>query len=428
MRHHTFFFVLACSIGLVAVAEPPNLVLLSVDTLRTDFLGCYGCEWDISPHIDTFAENALLFEDVLCETPLTAPSFAAMFTSRYPRMVGVTRNGLCVSKGVPLVAERIRDAGYYTFAVQSNWTLKGKLSGLDRGFEVYDDSYNRRRWGFYKGERDAEGVTRITMELLEKRPDGKPFFAWIHFSDPHAPYHYHKEFSPTKQSLYKLNKNERTRVKYASEVAYTDHYIGKVLDALPKNTIVVFAADHGESLYEHGYVGHGRNLHQPSTHVPLMIQAPGVSPDRSAAPVGNMDIGPTLLGLLGIGRMPGMLGCDILNDTIPSDRTRFMETYGGAVPKVPGMKQLLRATSPVQQSAVKKGYKLICSANRPDALYCLPDDNGEERNIIAHNGEWDKILNDLLKSWNKTYARGTETANPLTEEDLDMLKSLGYIE
>ncbi len=413
---------------ITAKAEKPNIVLISVDTLRADFLGCYGCKWNISPNIDTFAKTALLFENVQCEIPLTAPSFAAMFTSRYPRMAGVTRNGLHLDDTVPVITECIRNAGYYTFAVQSNWTLKGRLCGLNRGFDVYEDDYEQRRWAFYKGERNAEGVADIALKLLKMRPADKPFFAWIHFSDPHAPYHYHRDFSPVKANFYKLERKEQTRVKYASEVAYADHHIGRVLEALPQNTIVVFAADHGESLHEHGYVGHGRDLHQPSTRVPLMVCSPNIEAGRTSVPVGNIDVGPTLLGLLGMEKLPGMLGYDLLNENIPDGRSRFMETYGGAVPGLPGMKQLLEATSPTYQSIIRNGYKLILPADRQPLLFFLPDDPDEKRNLAGHQPDRKKALLELLNFWNTTYLRGQEKPVTLKEEDLETLKSLGYIE
>jgi len=428
MSFRSGIFIVILLVGLPVFAGKPNLVLLSVDTLRADFLGCYGCEWDISPHIDAFAETALVFENAQCEIPLTAPSFAAMFTSRHPRMVGVTRNGLKLDNGIPVITERIRNAGYHTFAVQSNWTLKGKLCGLNRGFDVYNDDYEQRRWGFYKGERGAEDVARIALELLKQRPQDKPFFAWIHFSDPHAPYHCHREYSPVKKSLYKMDRREQARVKYASEVAYADYYIGEVLKAFPENTIVLFAADHGESLYEHGYLGHGRDLHQPCMRVPMMIRAPGVAPGRTCAPVGNMDVGPTLLALTGLDVIPGMLGYNIVADSIPTDRARFMETYGGAVPELPGMKLLLEATSPTYQSVIQEGYKLICPADRPPALYFLPDDPDEKRNQAGRNPDKMKELESLLAEWDKNCGKRASITIDLLEEDREALKSLGYIE
>ncbi len=420
--------ILVIVISVSAHGEPPNLVLLSVDTLRADFLGCYGCKWDISPNIDALAEKSLVFDDAQCETPLTGPSFAAMFTSRYPRMVGATRNGMRVSDDVPLVAERIRDAGYHTFAAQSNWTLRGRLSGLDRGFDVYDESFGQRRWGFYKGERRAEELAHAALELLEQRPEDKPFFAWIHFTDPHAPYRHRRGFGPVSGNFYRMERDERVRIRYASEVAYTDYHIGKVLEALPENTIIVFVADHGESLYEHGYLGHGRNIHSPSMHVPLMVRAPQATPGRSSAPVQALDIGPTLLGLLGIAALPGMLGRDIINNDIPADRPRFMETYGGAVPRLPGAKQFLRETSPRYQGVIQDGYKLIRPANRPPMLFHVSEDPGENRNVIAHNPTLHDALAALLDLWEETHPPGEENLVDLTDEDMEALESLGYIQ
>ncbi len=426
MLFRSFFFI-ALLLASFAGADRPNLVLLSVDTLRADFLGCYGGEWDITPNIDALAEESLLFEDAQCETPLTGPSFAAMFTSRYPRMVGAMRNGMRVTDDVTLVAEHIRDAGYHTFAAQSNWTLRGRLSGLDRGFAVYDESFEQRRWGILKGERRAEDLAKTALHLLAERPEDKPFFAWIHFTDPHAPYRHRRGFGPGVRNIYRMEREERVRVRYASEVAYTDHYIGKILEALPDNTLILFVADHGESLYEHGYLGHGRNIHQPSMHVPLMVRAPQASPGRSGAPVQTLDVGPTLLGLLGLPPLPGMLGRDIVNEEIPDDRPRFMETYGGAVPRIPGAKQFLRETSPLYQAVIQNGYKLIRPANRPSMLFYLPDDPGEDRNIIARNQALHGELNALLDLWEETHPRGTENVVDLTDEDMQALESLGYM-
>ncbi len=326
------------------------------------------------------------------------------------------------------MTERIRAAGYHTFAVQSNWTLRGRLSGLNRGFDVYEESFQQRRWGFYKGERRAEEVTRVALEKLAKLPENKPFYGWVHFTDPHAPYRYRSQFSPVSGGLRRLNREERVRVKYASEVAYTDHHIAKVLEALPDNTIVVFVSDHGESLYEHDYLGHGRYIYHNCMRVPLMVRAPGLAPGRVSLPVQTLDIAPTLLALLGLAPTPGMLGRNILSSDISADRPRFMETYGGAVPRLPGIRQLMRDTSPAHQGVVREGWKLIRSANRPAALYYLPDDPGELRNLHAAHPENHDALDQLLNLWDDAHPSGRENAAELSDEDLEALQSLGYID
>ena len=419
-------------IGLVflctcAAGDMPNVVLLSVDTLRADFLGCYGCPWDISPNIDKLAAESLVFDNACCETPLTAPSFSAMFTSQYPRMVGVIRNGMGIAESTEVITECFHKAGYFTCAVQSNWTLKGRLSGLDKGFDRYDDTLDDRRWGIFNGERRAEDVTCAALEMLHNRPQDKSFFAWIHYSDPHAPYHYNTGHSPVGRGLRNMDRTERARVKYASEVAYTDHHIGILLKALPANTKILFVADHGESLYEHGYLGHGRNLYQESAHIPFFIHAPEMSPGRSSLPVGAIDVGPTLLGLAGLPAAGFALGHDLTRENVAKDRPRFMETYGGAVPRFPGAKMFLRNTSPAYQSIIQDGWKLIRSEGGTASLYYLPDDRGELKNLRAMHPDKFRECNENLNRWNSAHPREKEATAELTTDDLEALKSLGYL-
>lgn len=427
-NNNAFLFTGITLFCALAAGETPGVLLLSVDTLRADFLGCYGGEWDISPNIDRLAEKSLVFENACCETPLTAPSFTAMLTSRYPRMSGVTRNGMHVADEAPLITELFREAGYYTFAVQSNWTLRARLSGLNRGFDFYEDDLDKRRWGLFNGERRAEEVTRVALEALRNRPADKPFFAWIHYSDPHGPYQYHADFSPVRRGLRTMDPRERVRVKYASEVAYADHHIGVLLKALPEGTRILFVADHGENLYEHGYLGHGRYLYQEGLHVPFMVCGPDIAPGRTPLPAQTMDVGPTLLGLAGLPPAPFALGKNLAAGMPPEDRPRFMETYGGAVPKLPGAKMLLTRTSPAFQAVIRGGWKLIRPQDRPATLYYLPEDPGEQRARRGTDSGVYGELNKLLDQWNATHPHGVETAAELREEDLEAFQALGYVE
>lgn len=412
----------------LAAGETPGVLLLSVDTLRADYLRCYGCEWDISPNIDQLAEKSLVFENACCETPLTAPSFTSMLTSRYPRMTGVTRNGMHVADDARLVTELFRDAGYYTFAVQSNWTLRGRLSGLDRGFDFYEDHLEQRRWGVFNGERNAEEVTKTALEALSNRPQDKPFFAWVHYSDPHGPYQYHADYSPVRRGLRNMDNRERVRVKYASEVAYVDHHIGLLLKALPEGTRILFVADHGENLYEHGYLGHGRYLYQEGLHIPFLICSPQTPPGRTPLPVEAMDVGPTLLGLAGLPPAAFALGKNLIAGLPVEARPRFMETYGGAVPKLPGARMLLTHTSPAFQAVIRSGWKLVRPQDRPALLYYLPDDPEEQHALRTTDRQMYGELNTLLDQWNTAHPRGNGNATELREEDLEALQALGYVE
>jgi len=416
-------------LGLVftAQAAQPNVVLLSVDTLRADRLGCYGYPHDTTPNLDAFAEEALLFEDAVCEIPLTGPSMGAMLSSRHPRKNGMTRNGLRMPENVPLVAELFQDAGYRTWCVQSNWTLKAHLSGMDRGFDHYDDDFGRRRWGIVSPERRGEEVTRLALEQLAQQDPETPFFAWIHYSDPHAPYRMNRGFNPQGRRAWMLPREERVGVRYDSEVAFTDAQIGKILEALPENTAVLFVSDHGENLYEHDYLGHGRRVYQPSMHIPLMVRGAHVRPGRSSAPVVGLDVGPTLLGLAGIEAMPTMMGKNLLEQTPPSDRVRVLEGYGGAVPRVPGVKGMLAGASPVRQGLIRNGWKLIEGGGRPQ-LYNLAEDPGELNNLANQEPERLRELQAVLAAWDADTDHAEAEGDVLSEDDRAALESLGYLD
>ena len=415
-----------CLWGAVAGAAP-NIVLLSVDTLRADRLGAYGYERPTSPHLDAFAAEARVFEDAVCETPLTNPSLGAMMSSRFPRMVGATRNGLKMPENVPLVAEQFQRAGYHTFCVQSNWTLKNKLSGLARGFDIYDDAFTKKRWGILKAERDGDDVTRLALAYLEKRPADRPFFAWIHYSDPHAPYKMHKALNPAGKRAWGLGRKEKVQILYDSEVAYTDSEISKVLAALPEGTIVVFVGDHGESLFEHDYLGHGRRVYHNNLHIPLVIRGAGIEAGRSAAPVRGIDVGPTLLGLAGLPKGEGMLGLDLLREDVPMDRHRVVETYGGAVPNLPGVKGAMADSGPMRQAVIHAGWKLILGGDAPE-LYYLPDDPGELTDRAVSEPARAQEMNAFIKSWEEAAPATGQATENLDADDRKALEALGYLE
>jgi choline-sulfatase len=409
-------------------AAPPNVLLLSVDTLRADHLGCYGYDRPTSPALDAFAATAILFEDAVCEVPLTSPSMGSMLSSRHPRMNGTTRNGLPMPANVPLVQETFQQNGYFTFCITSNWTLKRKLSGLDRGFDHYDDAFKEKRWGIIKPERSGDEVTKLALQALADRPQGKPFFAWVHYSDPHAPYKLHDNHQPAgKNAGSRGSKQESVKARYDSEIAFTDAEISRLLAALPENTAVLFVGDHGESLYEHGYLGHGRRIYQNNLHIPLMIRANGIPPARSAFPARGIDVGPTLLGLAALTRPEGMLGIDLLRDTLPESRARVVETYGGAVPSLPGAKAVMGDAGPMLQGVLSGSWKLIVEGKRAE-LYNLADDPGELKDLAAENPAQVEQLRTSIDTWNQAVTPRQESTHTLTEEDVDALKSLGYVE
>ncbi len=418
-----------CAFLTAALLSAPNVVFLSVDTLRADHLGCYGYPQAISPHLDRFADRALVFDDCVCEVPITAPSFGSMLTSLYPRMTGTTRNGLRMPDHVPSVAEVFQAAGYQTFCVQSNWTLKAKLSGLNRGFDVYEDGFYQKRWGFVKPERYADEVTEIALERFAALEAGRPFFAWVHYSDPHAPYRFHSHFTPSGTPRFWHSNRRKVVAKYDSEVAFTDFHLGRLLEAVPReNTYILFVADHGESLYEHNYLGHGRRIYQASQRIPLMIAGPGIEPGRTSSPVRAIDIGPSLLALAGLAPAAGMLGLDLRSVALPSSRPRVVETYGGAVPKLPGAKALMAYQPPQRRGVLLDGWKLILDENGRPELFHIPDDPMEETDLADEMPERVAELRKLIEAWDNHCQRASAEQAGLSDDDREALKSLGYLE
>jgi arylsulfatase A-like enzyme len=422
--------MLALAAILASAASPqPDIFLISVDTLRADRLGCYGYELPTTPNLDRFAAESLLFEDAICEVPLTGPSFSSMLTSHFPRTTGATKNGIRIPDWAPTVPELLKTAGYETVCVQSNWTLKGKLCGLNRGFDVYDDDMDSKRWGVLKPERVGDDVLERALELLENRDTAKPLFAWFHFSDPHAPYKLHEDYNPWGTRTAHLDEVDSVRARYDSEVAFTDAQIAHLLEALPtKNRFIIFVGDHGESLYEHDYLGHGRRVHQTGLHVPLMINGPSIAPGRSDAPVRGIDVGTTLMAVAGLQPLKTMEGFNLLNqEVIARDRLRVVETYGGAVPQIAGIHGLLADKPPMRQSAIWAGWKLIQLGPETE-LYNLKSDPRELENHADDMPEKVAEMSAKIETWSEATLRSESDEATLNEDDVEALESLGYVD
>jgi len=393
------------SFALVVVARPSssagpyNIIVLSVDTLRADRLGAYGYRKKTSPNIDKLLAKGVTYTDAITNVPLTNPAFASMFTSRYPHEIGAIRNGIPIVDGVVTLAEVLKKKGYHTTAILSNWPLKKHLSKLDRGFDSYYDDFHEKRWMFFNNERDAKGVTAIAYEWLDRRPR-EPFFAWIHYSDPHAPYEKHKDFP--------FKGGSRNSANYDSEVAYTDHHIGRLLNRiyakkLDSRTLIVFLSDHGESLGEHDYTGHGRNLYQPGLQVPLAFIGPGIPKGvKSDAPVQLLDLAPTILGFAGI--------------------------YSGAAPQLPGADKAPKKPLWVGN---KRGVDKLMFSIRYQRWeqYNLARDRGEKNDLVNLGDPGFRKSSDGLLAWYRDWEDKTVVGEiNLTAEDVNIFKSLGYMD
>ncbi len=277
----------------------PNLVLIVVDTLRADRTSPYGAPRDPTPELARWAANGIVFERTLAQSSWTKVSMASLMTSLWPRSHGVrdTTDGLAT--GAHTLAESLHEAGYRTYAVQSNGWLE-QTFGFHQGFDRYMFPRGGGAGPHPSIWPHADNVYREAERLVASHPREEPFFLYLHFMDVHeyaAPPE-HQRFGSGSEGA------------YLAAVAWVDEVLERLrrkLDAqgLLDRTLLVLASDHGETFGEHGVHGHGRNVLTPVLEVPLLIRLPfAVSPVRVASQVRNLDLAPTLLELCGIS-VPG---------------------------------------------------------------------------------------------------------------------------
>jgi arylsulfatase A-like enzyme/Tfp pilus assembly protein PilF len=395
-------------------------VLVTLDTLRADHVGAYGGPVP-TPALDRIAAAGVLVEDATAHAPLTRPSHVSLLTGLLPTRTGIRDNvSPAVLPRVPLLAERLRGAGFTTAGFVSSVVLDGG-AGLARGFEVYDDDLG----GDPEDPRFLDTAQRrgdLTLALatawLETRRAAPRLFLWLHLYDPHDPYEPPPPYA------------ERFAGRpYGGEVAWTDELVGR-LDAtlerlgLAANTLLVLTADHGEGLGDHGEELHGFFVYESTLRVPLLLRGPGVRPGtRLTGPWGLVDVLPTVLELLGLPVPADLDGRSLaaeLAGAPPSpDRPLYAESL---VPRLHFGWSELRA--------VRRGRYKYIEAPRPE-LYDLAADPGETTNLLPrHRRELHALrgaLAELRRAEEAAAAElpgGTEALPP---ELAAQLAALGYL-
>jgi len=316
-----------------ADGTPPNVLLISVDTLRADHLSAYGYSIPTSPAISDLAAGGTLFQRCLSPASETAPGAASLITGRYQDRHGAWHNVMALSANVTTLAEHLSAAGYATGGFVGNRLLGAKF-GFDQGFDTFE--------GFWTEDMnissDEEGV-RLASDWIATRtePAAQPWFLWLHLMDPHGPYtsappswsadfqyppgafgddapvklslsNYGLSIIPRYQQIGREQRLSRYVRRYDGEIRFTDAQIGRLLDVLDEaglreRTLIVLSADHGESLTEHeDYLQHGWYIYDATLHVPLVIAWPGLPVEgaKIEAPVSTVDVVPTLIELLGL--------------------------------------------------------------------------------------------------------------------------------
>jgi len=291
----SFCFASACAPSRPKTSQP-NLLFVSIDTLRADHLGAYGCARPTSPRIDEFAKTAIVFDEAQSSSSWTLPSLASLMTSLYSSTHGQSGWGVAtrLDPSFHTLAEELRNAGYDTAMVASQIFLSDRY-GLQKGFTHIDSSILETETNVTSPEITERGIAWLREKAAVR--DGIPWLLWLHYFDPHDEYLPHSGVSEKFGSLEPID-------LYDGEIAFTDHYIGVLLDELDRlklagDTVVVIVADHGEEFGDHGTYRHGHNLFQEVVHVPLMVRIPGMMPRRVRAVVPTVDLMPTLLELCG---------------------------------------------------------------------------------------------------------------------------------
>ena len=270
-----------------------NLLLVTIDTLRADHLGAYGYAAAATPVLDGIARGGVRFENAQSAAPLTGPSHATILTGQYPPQHGVRENvNFLLDPSHVTLATRLKRRGYHTGAFVGAYPVAAAF-GFGQDVDHFSEGLHPNPGIGQGAERPANEVADAAAAWVREAP--MPFFAWVHFYDPHAPYAPPPPF------------RERFADRpYDGEIAFTDAQLGRILDVLRaaghgEDTLVIVLADHGEGLGEHDEGGHGILAYQSTLRVPLLVSGPGVAKGRIAKDaVGTIDVVPTVLALLGL--------------------------------------------------------------------------------------------------------------------------------
>ena len=306
-------------------ANGPNVILISIDTLRADHMSLYGYERPTTPRIDAFAAGARVFDRAYATSPLTSPSVVSMLTGLYPNHHGIRLLWQKVDAGSITIADHLRRAGYHAAAIVSNIVLSGPACGLNLRFDEYDDRVEEPESNRPDMlERSARPTTDAAIEWLHQRRFGdKPFFLWVHYIDPHGPYtppadapadFRHEQPLPIDAERIADYVREPDLTdgleyvdRYDEEIAAVDREVGRLLDALARSGIgedalIILTADHGEQMMEgeYEYFCHGLDVDQSLIHIPLIVRHPSVPTGRIPHTVSLTDVTPTILAVTGL--------------------------------------------------------------------------------------------------------------------------------
>ncbi len=446
----------------------PNVLFVSLDTCRSDHLGCYGYPIDTSPALDSFAANAILFETAVAPAPWTTPSHASLFTGLHPatHQAGVFSQGYYLRPHWETLAERLREAGYLTAAITEGIAVRAQM-GFAQGFDRYSD-----------GLSPEEHRTCTAPQTFEAAGDWLedfghlPFFLFVHTYEIHAPYVPPREWLGRYADLSfpdilngiaenAFTPEERRHIvnSYDACIGYTDHHLGKLFErmralGLFDDTLIVVFSDHGEEFWEHGGTGHTNVIYDETLRVPLIIKLPGATPAKAriATQVGLSDVYATVLEVLGLDVPDGLDSYSLLplispnTDPEPYGRRQVVSELrimleGTFLPEGAPVEWLMRSIREPEWKYIRSDRAWISEtkgqspgpAKLDEELYAIGREPAEKQNRLEEKAEEAQRLRTDLEAFAEdcealrdrhTVEQETSALNP---DDLESLRNLGYL-
>ncbi len=400
--------------------------MVVVDTLRADHLPWHGYPKDTAPFLRSLSEDAVVFTRAHSTSSWTAPATASLFTGLYPvqhQLVTGLRASRALAQevqqlpaGVETLPEVFRRNGYATFGVTDNLNISSRL-GFDRGFD-------RFRSHHYKG---AEVVNAKLLEWKEEVQAADPAFVYLHYMDPHEPYHVREPWFEGDPE-----NGHNTHAAYESEIGHVDDHLRRLFEELgwdEEETLVVLTSDHGEEFGEHGYEGHGTTLYAETLDVPLFVRWPArLAPRRVETRASLVDLLPTLVGLLGLesdGRHAGVDLSPLLEGSAFDDQPTIYAHLRQSHP------QLVKPGEAIELRSLTVGdRKLIVTADDGRELYDLHGDPRETTDLADERAAEAADLARLLALFELGLERyqGAREEQTFTDQELERLRDLGYAE
>jgi arylsulfatase A-like enzyme len=439
--------VMSSSCGRGPTERRPNVLLVTIDTLRDDHCSVSGYELQTTPTLEALARDGARMELSYAPTATTGPTHASILTSLYPIAHGVLKNGMSLDEGFPTLAETLSASGYRTAGVVSSFVLDAKF-GYGQGFDVFEDDFEPATAtitrNMFQGvpvdgafDRPADRTTEEAVYLLKQFVRGdEPFFLFVHYFDPHAPYVPPEPFASLHPSGSADDALAQKIRAYDGEISFSDREIGKLLQVLEesdleRDTLVVVTADHGEGLMQRGHMHHGVHIYEEAVRVPLLFRWPGkIEAGRTLGePVELIDLMPTILELVGV--EPGdafhgrsLAGALAGGESLDPQRSVFLHRRHYEP----------RRIGDIAVAGEKFGIRvgpwkyIVGEEEGTRELFNLQEDPGELVNVCERFPAVADELQEKLAAWKEAFGREDGGLETLSPEDLERLKALGYVE